>query len=171
MRMNYLDWREVRREELLRRDEGGVLRELPARAGRGDAGPDPLPPRRGVPLLPVVLVPAPRHGLPAGRPRDGEGEDEEPQEQRDERGHGEEVAGPSGSSTRRGSPSARRAGAARRRRPPRQAGAVLALLRQQPQARRGDRDRAEQGDEVDARRDVVAHCHARDGSVGRGTRV
>jgi hypothetical protein len=94
---------------------------------------------------------------------DGEGEDEEREEERDERRHGEEVGGQEAlpvlvgpmnptSVTRRRSPPRTATGHRARR-------AHCALLGREPEARGDHRDGAEEGREVEARRDVVAHAH------------
>ena len=155
-------------------EEAALLRQLPAGVGGGEASPDPLPPARvagdavpqpgGVAVEAVVVVGAGEGGVGAGGAGDGEGEDEEGEEEGDERGHGEEVGGEEAPAVPVGAGEAgegdeEEGGAEDSERPARDAGAVVALLGGEPDARGHHRDGAHQRQEVDARRDVVAHRH------------
>lgn len=121
------------------------------------------------------MIRASGHLVGAGAAGDGEGEDEEREEERDEAAHGEEVGGQEALPVPVG---AREPGDGDEEEEPAQDGhgparlqprALFAALLggREPDARDDDGDRAEEGQEVDARRYAVARApHGSSAGVG-----
>lgn len=126
--------------------------------GAGDLVTEPV----GEAVEAVLAVVATGDGEAAVAAGDDEGEDEEDEEEGDEDGHAEEVEGEEALLVPVGADEAGEGDeededAEEHHRPPELADALVVRLRRQPDPGRDDRDRAEERDEVQHRRDVVAH--------------
>ena len=123
---------------------------------------DPVAEPVGEAVEAILAVVAAGDGEAAVVAGDDEGEDEKDEEEGDEDGHAEEVEGEEALLVPVGADEAGEGDeededADDHHRPPELAYALIVRLRRQPDPGRDDWDRAEERDEVQHRRDVVAH--------------
>lgn len=164
-----LERRDVSGEELIGVDV--ILREASTDIGIGQTGPnlgpilgagDLVAEPVGEAVEAVLLVVAAGDGVAAVAARDDECEDEEDEEKGDQDGHAEEVERQQPllvpvRANEAGEGNEEDEEAEDHHRPPERVDALVVRLRRQPDSGRDYRDRAEEGNEVQHRRDVVAH--------------